>query len=103
MSAATTIASVDEIAEGKGKAFDVGEKRIAIFNVAGNFHAIDDACPHAGASLAEGYLENGNIGCPWHYAEFELTTGKHLHAPATCGVEVYPVQIEGGQIKVEVE
>ena len=102
MSAATTIASVDEIAEGKGKVFDVGEKRIAIFNVAGKFHAIDDTCPHAGASLAEGHLEGGNIGCPWHYAEFELATGKHLHAPATCGVAVYPVQIEDGQIKVEV-
>jgi nitrite reductase/ring-hydroxylating ferredoxin subunit len=102
MGATTTIAGVDDIAEGKGKAFDVGEKRIAIFNVAGKFHAIDDTCPHAGASLAEGHLEGGNIGCPWHYAEFELATGKHLHAPATCGVAVYPVQIEDGQIKVEV-
>ena len=103
MSVATTIASVDEIAEGKGIAFALGEKRIAIFNVAGKFHAIDDTCPPAGASLAEGYLENGNIGCPWHYAEFELATGNHLHAPATCGVAVNPVQIEDGQIKVEVE
>ena len=103
MSAATTIARVDEIDEDKGKAFDLGEKRIAIFNVAGKFHAIDDTCPHAGASLAEGNLGNGNIGCPWHYAEFELATGKHLNAPATCGVTVYPVQIEDGQIKVAVE
>ena len=100
MSVATTIASVDEIAEGKGKAFDLGEKRIAIFNVAGKFHAIDDECPHAGASLSEGHLEGGNIGCPWHYAEFELATGKHLHAPATCGVTVYPVQ--GDDLLVEV-
>ena len=36
MSAATTIASVDDIAEGKGKAYDIGEKRIAVFNVAGS-------------------------------------------------------------------
>ena len=103
MSQPVAIARVDEIAEGKGKAFELGEKRIAIFNVAGKFHAIDDECPHAGASLSEGYLEGGNIGCPWHYAEFELATGKHLHAPATCGVTVSPVQIEDCQIKWEVE
>ena len=101
MGAPTTIASVDEIAEGTGKAFEVGDKRIAVFQVDGKFQAIDDVCPHAGASLAEGYLEGGNIGCPWHYAEFELTTGKHTSAPATCGVAVYPVQVEDGQIKVE--
>lgn len=103
MSAPPSIARVDEIAEGKGKAFDVGEKRIAIFQVDGRFHAIDDACPHAGASLAEGYLEDGNVGCPWHYAEFELASGKHRYAPATCGVTVYPVTITDGQIHVEVQ
>ena len=102
MSVATTIASVDEIAEGKGKAFDLGEKRIAIFNVAGKFHAIDDTCPHAGASLAEGELEDGKICCPWHYAEFELATGNHVSAPATCGVAAYKVTVEGEDLLVEV-
>ena len=102
MNTLISIARVDEIAEGKGKAFDVGKKRIAIFQVDGQLHAIDDACPHAGASLAEGYLEDGNVGCPWHYAEFELATGKHRHSPATCGVNLYPVTITDGQIHVEV-
>ena len=102
MGTSVFITMVDDIAEGKGKAFEVNEKRIAVFKVDGKFHAIDDACPHAGASLAEGYVEGGNVGCPWHYAEFELMTGKHRHAPASCGVEVYPVTIEDRQIKVEV-
>ena len=53
MSTLIFIARLDEIAEGKGKAFDVGEKRIAIFQVDGQLHAIDDACPHAGASLSK--------------------------------------------------
>tara|TARA_B100001123_G_scaffold367610_1_gene428026 strand:+ start:318 stop:629 length:312 start_codon:yes stop_codon:yes gene_type:complete len=102
MSAPFAIARVEDIDEGKGKAFEIGEKRIAIFHIDGKFHAIDDACPHAGASLAQGYLENGKVGCPWHYAEFELTTGKHCYAPATCGVTVYPVTLEGGEVIVEV-
>ena len=102
MSRSVAIAKVDEIAVGNGKAFEVGEKRIAVFNVEESFYAIDDACPHAGASLAEGYLKDGNVGCPWHYAEFDLTTGDHHHAPATCGVSVYPVVVEGNQIKVTI-
>ena len=102
MSVATTIASVDEIAEGKGKAFDLGEKRIAIFNVAGKFHAIDDTCPHAGASLAEGDLEGDNVVCPWHYAEFSLETGEVGCPPAAGGVQCYRVVIEGDNLKVEI-
>ena len=102
MSQPVAIARVDEIAEGKGKAFEVGEKRIAIFQVDGEFRASDDACPHAGAPLAEAYIENGHVGRPWHYAELDLTTGEHCHAPATCGVGVYPVTVEDGQVKVNV-
>ena len=99
--ATITIGNTGDIDEGKGRAFDVGEKRIAVFNIAGDYQAIDDACPHAGASLAEGYIEDGKVGCPWHYAEFDLTTGSHRHAPATCGVNVYPVTIEADEVKVE--
>ena len=102
MNAPISIARVGEIAEGRGKAFDVGEKRITVFQVDGRLHAIDDACPHAGASLAKGYLEDGNVGYPWHYAEFGLATGKHRHAPSTCGVAVYPVTVTDGPIHMEV-
>ena len=64
MSESVAIARVDEIAEGKGKAFEFGEKRIAIFQVDGQFRAIDDACPHAGASLAEGQGTRRRGPCP---------------------------------------
>jgi len=52
--------------------------------------------------LAKGYLEDGNVGYPWHYAEFGLATGKHRHAPSTCGVAVYPVTVTDGPIHMEV-
>ena len=50
------IGSVNDVEPGKGRAYEVGDKRVAVFNVGGVFLAIDDACPHAGASLAEGEL-----------------------------------------------
>lgn len=96
------ICKVSDIEPNTGRAFDVGENRIAVFNKDGNFYAIDDTCPHAGASLAEGYVEEGKVGCPWHYAEFELTTGNHLNSPAICGVAAYKVIVEGEDLLVEV-
>ena len=99
---AVKIVSVDDVPAGEGRAFDAGDKRVAVFNLDGSFYAIDDACPHAGASLAEGYVEGDKVGCPWHYAEFELATGNHVNAPATCGVKTYPVTVEDGKLMVEV-
>ena len=47
-------------------------------------------------------MEGDKVGCPWHYAEFELATGNHVNAPATCGVKTYPVTVEDGKLMVEV-
>ena len=99
---AVKIGSVNDVEAGSGRAFDVGDKSVAVFNVDGGFYAIDDTCPHAGASLAEGEVEDGKVGCPWHYAEFDLKTGNHLNAPATCGVAAYKVVVDGEDLLVEV-
>ena len=86
----------------KGAAFDVGEKRIAVFNKDGSFYALDDTCPHAGGPLSEGDLEGDNVVCPWHYAEFSLETGAVGCPPAAEGVQCYKVVVEGDDLKVEV-
>ena len=99
---AVKICMKTDVPAGEGRAFEAGDQRVAVFQVDGNFFAIDDACPHAGASLAEGYVEGDKVGCPWHYAEFELSTGNHVSAPATCGVKTYPVTVNGDDLLVEV-
>ena len=96
------VASVSKVDSGKGAAFDVGEKRSAVCNKDGCFYALDDTCPHAGASLAEGDLEGDNVVCPWHYAEFSLETGAVGCPPAAAGVQCYKVVGEGEDLKVEV-
>ncbi len=101
MGTLTTLGNASDVPAGKGKAFDAGEQRIAVFQVNGQYWALDDKCPHAGASLAEGYLDGNKVGCPWHYAEFDLATGKHISAPANCAVRSYPVVVEDGQLKVQ--
>ncbi|HWA88185.1 MAG TPA: non-heme iron oxygenase ferredoxin subunit [Opitutus sp.] len=95
------IAKLADVPPGTGKAFAVGDRRIAVFNAGGRIFAIDDACPHDGAPLAEGTVEGTTLTCPWHGAEFDLTCGKVLCLPATEDVRSYPVFVTGDSIEVE--
>jgi 3-phenylpropionate/trans-cinnamate dioxygenase ferredoxin component len=95
------VTTVKDLPPGQAAAFDVEGKRIAVFNVAGTFFALDDTCPHAGASLATGYVEGGKVGCPWHGADFDLRTGAVLCPPARGNVASYRVIVEGDEVKVE--
>lgn len=95
------LTSIASLPPGSGRAFTVGERRIAVFNVDGKFHAIDDTCPHEGASLAEGSLEGTTVTCPWHAAEFDITTGRVLCLPALDDVQSIPVFVNGDTLEVE--
>lgn len=96
------LAPADAVPPGTGKAFEVAGRRIAVFNAAGRFYAIDDTCPHAGAPLSEGSLDGTTVVCPWHDARFDVTCGKVLGPPADRDVGSYPVALSGGMIEVEV-
>src|ERR1700690_991331 len=96
------VASVKDVPVGGGKAFTVAGRPIALFNVDGRFFAIDDTCTHDGASLAEGKLGGTTIVCPWHEAEFNVTTGEVLCPPASENVRSYPVFVNGGSVEVEI-
>lgn len=95
------LTTLGNLPPGTGKAFDIGGKRIACFNVGGRIFAIDDACPHDGAPLSEGALDGTTLTCPWHEAEFDVTCGKVLCPPAVENVATYPVFITGDSIEVE--
>jgi len=102
MSKLINVAKTSAIPEGQAAAFEVEGKKIAIFNVDGTFHALDDTCPHAGAPLSSGYVQDGRVGCPWHGADFDLRTGAVLCPPARGGVQVYPVKIDGEDLFLEI-
>ncbi|HEY8450237.1 MAG TPA: bifunctional 3-phenylpropionate/cinnamic acid dioxygenase ferredoxin subunit [Bacillota bacterium] len=97
------VAASAEIPEGRGKAFDVGGKRIAVFRVEDEFYAIEDTCSHAEASLAEGEVSDCEVECPRHGARFDLRTGAALSLPAVRPVRTYPVRVEDGQLLVRVD
>lgn len=97
----TRVGSVQDIPEGGGRCFDVGGKKIAVFRKGAECFAIDDACTHMGASLAEGELEGDNVVCPWHAALFSLRTGADAGPPAIGGVKAYACRVGNGGIEVD--
>ena len=72
---------------------------IAVFNLEDGYQAIDDFCPHMGASLAAGAVEAGMVICPWHAWCFKLADGEWTDNP-TIKVDTFEVQIEGDEIQV---
>jgi nitrite reductase/ring-hydroxylating ferredoxin subunit len=96
------VATVQEVPTGKAKQVQVSGRTLALFNVNGTFYAVDDTCPHRGAPLWEGQLEQKEVECPWHGARFDVTTGSVLCPPATSGVKPYLVQVVGEDVLVEV-
>src|SRR6266404_9195971 len=95
-----TVCKATDIAEGEGKTVQVGKMLIAVFRESGQFHAIDDVCPHMGASLSGGYLERGIVTCPWHAWRFRLADGAWADNPR-IKIGCYPVKVEAGAIQVE--
>ena len=64
-----------DVRPGHAKAFVVGPWEVAVFNVAGQFFALENRCPHQGGPLAEGWLDGTQITCPWHAWCFDVRTG----------------------------
>ncbi len=95
------VAPLEQLPDGEGFLFRSGAHQIAVFRAGETAHAIDNVCPHAGASLADGYTEGNTVSCPWHAWEFDCQTGKCLSVEG-MDVETYRVVIEEGVVKVEI-
>ena len=76
--------------------FEFDDKSLALFNVEGDVFAIDDSCPHQGASLCGGRLEGRVIQCCAHGLRFDLRSGYWLNS-TQLKVANYPVEIIDGQ------
>jgi 3-phenylpropionate/trans-cinnamate dioxygenase ferredoxin subunit len=96
------VAKADEIVSGQARLVDVKGKQIAVFNINGDFFAIDNMCTHEEASLAEGETSGHEVTCPMHGAKFDVRTGEVLAPPAYDDVACYAVRVMGADIEVDV-
>ncbi|MDA7950784.1 MAG: Rieske (2Fe-2S) protein [Pirellulaceae bacterium] len=100
MSDFVVVADKSEIHPGTGKMINLGGRSIAVFNDGGKFFAIDDFCPHQGASLAMGPVEGGCVSCPLHGWRFKLDDGTWTDNPR-LSVDSFEVRLrDDGKIEL---
>ena len=100
MPAFVRVAAVSELADPGKMLVEVDGDLVALFHVAGRFHAIDDVCTHDGGPLVDGELIDHTIACPRHGAKFDIRTGSALTMPAVRPTRSHEVKVEDGQVYV---
>ncbi len=95
------VKKLDDLPPGSCTSIDVEDCGIALCNLGGEIHALDNTCPHAGGPLGEGTMEGDLIVCPWHGWKFHIPTGTCRKNPSpSWNVQRYDVQIVDGVIQV---
>ena len=93
------VARVADVVPGTAKTVVAGEREIALFNVDGTFYALDNTCPHQGGPLAEGWIENCQVTCPWHAWTFRLSDGSMILGDY-AQVDTFEVRVEADRVAV---
>ncbi|APZ96082.1 Rieske (2Fe-2S) protein [Fuerstiella marisgermanici] len=99
-----TVAKVGDIPEGEGRCFPVSGTMVGLFLHNGEYFAINDFCPHMGASLSESPVaEDGSVMCSWHAWCFSIKDGTWLdNSKSGIKTPTYDVRVEGNEIQVAV-
>ncbi len=97
------IATTDAVDEDDMIAVEVEGRHVALYHVAGAFHATDNVCTHAFALLTDGFLDDCTVECPLHAGRFDIRTGKAEGAPVTRDLKTYPVKVEGADVLIEID
>ena len=95
------VARVEELPPGQWRVVDLDGTRVAVFNLQGEYFAIEDVCTHDGGILTGGTVEGEQIMCPRHGARFSIKTGEALTAPAYEATATFPVRVQYGEIQVK--
>jgi 3-phenylpropionate/trans-cinnamate dioxygenase ferredoxin subunit len=96
------VARADDILPGHAVRVEIDEVPVAIVNVRGELHCVDDTCTHQQASLSEGEVdpEHCAIECPLHGSAFDLRSGDAVTLPAVAPVRVHRVEVADGMVRV---
>ncbi|PXY23154.1 ferredoxin [Prauserella sp. PE36] len=107
------VANTTDIAQGERKIVELEGRSVGIFNLDGEYYALLNRCPHAGAPLCEhgtvfgvasadgpdapiDYERQRSLRCPWHAWEFDIRTGVSFYDPRNARVRKYEVEVVPG-------
>lgn len=95
-----TVGRFGDIPDGAARTVPGPKGLVAVFRAGDQFYAIDDMCPHMGASLSSGFVEAGIVTCAWHYWRFRLADGAWADNPR-IKIGAYPVHVVDDEVRVE--
>ena len=98
------VCPLEELPPGSVKIVVAGSIAVGVYNLNGEFYAIEDRCSHDDGPLAEGDWDEEDcvVICPRHGSNFDLRSGRALTLPAYEPVDTYPVRVDDGIVKVKI-
>ncbi len=95
------VAEIRDVPEGRGTLVERDGLAIAVFNAGGGLiYATSPICPHEDGPLADGWIEDGAVVCPWHGFDFDLANGTCRVDP-NLAVAIYPARLNDSSIEVD--
>ena len=96
------VAKISEVPNFGKKLVVVNGREVLLVNIKGSIHACENECPHQGSPMTGAIVKDSSISCPRHGYRFNLSDGECLGRPDLM-LKIYPVQIEGDDIMVELD
>ena len=95
------VCAAEEVPVGEARKIETDGLVLAVFNLDGEFHVIDDHCTHGPGSLSEGFIDGDCIECNFHQGVFNIKTGEVVQPPCIVPVRTYPATVEDGVVYIE--
>ncbi|HXS73662.1 MAG TPA: non-heme iron oxygenase ferredoxin subunit [Rhodanobacteraceae bacterium] len=92
------VCTIAELLPGEYRIAWDGDTPIAVYNLDGEYYAVEDTCTHDGGELAGGELHGFEVECPRHGARFDLRDGSVTAPPAVVPIASFPVHVENGEV-----
>jgi len=99
MSEFVAVIEANQVPSDRGLSVNAGGRELALFNIDGEFYALDGTCPHRGGPLGEGITEAGRVYCPLHGWEFDVKTGACINNPEKP-VACFPARVLDGKVEI---
>ena len=99
MSEFVAVVEANQVSLDRGLSVNAGGRELALFNIDGQFYALDGTCPHRGGPLGEGITEDGRVYCPLHGWEFDVKTGACINNPEKP-VACFPARVLDGKVEI---
>lgn len=96
-----TVGGVGDFGRGKMRSAKVGLIDVVVLHLDDSWHAFSNYCTHVGAPLTAGWVSDGQVICPFHYACFDIRTGDLIAGPGYSTLPIFSIRIQGEDVQVE--